>query len=497
MNYCDFLFKNEISRDSDVVLVDLDTKLEFSYEKLKKSVLSLSSSLSDLGVKNGDVVLLHLFNSAEVVLAQLAVQYLGGISCLLDPLIPVKSLKYYLEDSNTKHLITHIDLDKIKLLNAELNNTIHSSEILPLTKNYDLNINYTPYEFDKGQLSLIYYTSGTTNKPKGVMLSPDNYFNHVKIFSKCCYQYKREDKLLCFVPFSHGYGSISIFLPCLEAGSSMYIMRSFHPQKVVDTIEQYNITHIFGVPSHFQQLLKRKELVNSLKKLKAAFTAAAILKPEYAEEWKNKMGFFLDEGYGLIETSTGVAFRINRLPKKMGDIGTYPMDLVSIEIFDENLNKLKSMEKGEIVIKSESVMLGYLNKAKETKDAIVDGWFRTGDMGYKNHRNEITLIGRIKDVINIAGIKVSPFEIEAEINTNESIQESAVFGIEDETYGEIVVACIRRKDNSEISEREIIKYLQKRLINFQIPKKVIFKNKLPRNNMGKIDKKLLKDELIK
>ena len=494
MNYCDFLFKIKDDWKTNTALVDVGSGKEFSYLELQNAVISLSKKLKKLNISSGDVVLIHLVNSAEVVITHLAVQYIGGISVLLDPLIPLNALPYYIHDTNSKHLITNISIEMCREVDHSLKNILHPSEILKMVKLDNDNVTYNQYKFSEDELSVIFYTSGTTNKPKGVMLSPKNYFNHVRVFTEGCYRYAENDKLLCFVPFSHGYGSKSVFLPCLQAGSAMYIMRSFHPYKVIETIEKYGITHIFGVPSHFQQLLKKDEFIPTLKKLKASFSAAALLKIETAVKWKEKIGIYLDEGYGLIETSTGVAFRTNRLPNKLGDIGTYPKNFVNIEIVDDNFNFLKTGEKGEIVVQSKSVMLGYLNKKEETKKAIINGWFRTGDMGYKNQNDEIILTGRIKDVINIAGIKVAPFEIESKINIHPFVNESAVIGVDDEVYGEVVIAFVQLMSGKNLNERDLIKYLQNLLMNFQIPKRIIFKDNFPRNNMGKIDKKKLKIE---
>lgn len=204
------------------------------------------------------------------------------------------------------------------------------------------------------------------------------------------------------------------------------------------------------------------------------------------------MGFYLDEGYGLIETCTGVAFRRGKMPDRLGNIGNYPMDLVSIEIADDSLNLLPPGERGEIVVRGECVMLGYLNKPEETRRAVQDGWFRTGDMGYKTPQNEIVLTGRIKDVINVAGIKVAPFEVEAALNEHPAVVESAVIGVEDEIYGEVVKAFVKKQDNNPLEERDLKLYLQKKLINFQIPKEIVFVDQFPRNNMGKTDKKALR-----
>ena len=204
------------------------------------------------------------------------------------------------------------------------------------------------------------------------------------------------------------------------------------------------------------------------------------------------MDFNLDEGYGLIETCTGVAFRRDRLPERLGDIGKYPADLVEIEIMDEKLQILPAGELGEISVRGPSVMKGYLNKPEETARVLQDGWFRTGDLGYKNRDNGIILAGRIKDVINVAGIKVAPFEVEAVLNEHPQVSESAVVGVEDEIYGEVVRAYVKPHGESRPEERELIRFLQKRLMNFQVPKSIIFVDEFPRNNMGKIDKKALR-----
>jgi long-chain acyl-CoA synthetase len=353
-----------------------------------------------------------------------------------------------------------------------------------------------PRRFDREDTAAIFYTSGTTSQPKGVMLAPRSFHAHFQIFTRGCYTYDPGDKLLCFVPFSHGYGSKSIFIPCLQAGATLVIMRSFQPVKVAQLVAEEGITHVFGVPSHYQQLLRREELFGPMRHLKAAFTAAALLKVETAQSWLEQVGFHLDEGYGLIETCTGVAFRRGRMPSRLGDIGTYPADLVEIEIVDDDFRRLPAGERGEIVVHGDSVMKGYLNKPQETALALCDGWFRTGDMGYKTEANDIILVGRIKDVINVAGIKVAPFEIEAALNDHPDVGESAALGVEDDMYGEVVKAFVKPRQGARPDERELIRFLQRRLMSFQVPKAIVFVDEFPRNNMGKIDKKALRTSQV-
>lgn len=493
MNYCDDLFNTSKDWLDNTALVEVESGKRYTYRELQELTRALGNNLRKIGYKPGDIVTTHLYNSAEAVIAHLGIQYAGCITCLLDPLITVEGLTYYLEDTQTKCLMTHFNKEKLLAHVPDGVTIFELSEIKNLNTPKEV---YQPlkepFQFDKDEVAAIFYTSGTTSRPKGVMLSPKTFHSHLKIFSRGCYTYVPGDSLLCFVPFSHGYGSKSIFIPCVHFGATFVIMRSFHPLKVVETIEKEKISHIFGVPSHYQQLLRRKEFYDPLKSLKAAFSAAALLKLETVLEWKEKIGYYLDEGYGLIETCTGVAFRRAGMPIKLGHIGTYPKDLVDIEIIDDEFNSLPPGEQGEIVVHGDCVMNGYLNKPEETERVIRNGRFRTGDMGYKTEDDQIIMTGRIKEVINVAGIKVAPIEIEAELNEHPDVNESAVVGVDDELYGEVVKAFVKPQFGADQDARKLVVYLQKKLMNFQAPKSIVFVDDFPRNNMGKIDKKVLR-----
>ncbi|MGB2958403.1 MAG: class I adenylate-forming enzyme family protein [Bacteroidota bacterium] len=493
MNYCDFLFEAKPEWLEMTALVDAADERRYTYRELQEQVRAGGNGLRRMGFKHGDVITTHLYNGAEAVIAHLSIQFAGCVTCLLDPLIMPDGLRYFLEDTQTRCLMTHMPAERLSTALPEAVRVLGVEDINCIARTErDGDFQENPFPFEKDELAAIFYTSGTTSRPKGVMLPPRTFFSHHRIFTRACYTYEPEDNLVCFVPFSHGYGSKSIFLPCLAAGATMVTLRSFHPLRVVELIEKEKITHIFGVPSHYQQLLRREEFVEPLRKLKAAFSAAALLKVETATEWKEKIGFHLDEGYGLNETCTGVAFRRGRLMTKLGHMGTYPKDLVEIGIVDDDFRFLQPEERGELVIKGESVMLGYLNKPEETERSLKEGWFRTGDMGYKTADDEIVLTGRIKDVINVAGIKVAPFEIEAVLNEHEDVSESAVLGVEDEVYGEVVKAFVKPEAGVEQDERKLVVYLQKKLMNFQVPKSIVFVKEFPRNTMGKIDKKALR-----
>jgi long-chain acyl-CoA synthetase len=307
------------------------------------------------------------------------------------------------------------------------------------------------------------------------------------------YRYCPEDRLLCFVPFSHGFGSISLLIPSLVGKAAMVFLRSFQPIKIANAIAAERITHIFGVPTHYQQLLRYESIYNELRKLKAAFCAAAPLSYDTALSWYNNIGIYLDEGYGITETTTLIATRMSMLPEPSGNVGFPPKNILTVEAVDENGRPCEDGIIGELRVKGPGLMLGYLNRHQETAEKLKDGCFYTGDFGYRRSDGSFVICGRKTEFINVAGLKISPIEIEAVLNSHPEVVDSAAVGIADSVYGEIVKAFVVLKDNANLSERDLIKYVSGKLANFKVPKYIAFLAEFPRNNIGKIDKKVLKN----
>jgi long-chain acyl-CoA synthetase len=282
---------------------------------------------------------------------------------------------------------------------------------------------------------------------------------------------------------------MTALLPTIINGAALIMMRSFHPRQVLDAIDQYGGTHILGVPSHYQQLLRYGEAHEALRKLKFAFCAAAPLKVSVAQAWWDATHLNLAEGYGCIETSTALSIRNSKLPDPMGEVGFHKSEFVNIRIMDDTGEpKDTPGVRGEVVIKAPSVMMGYFNRPDATEIAIRRGWYHSGDLGYFKNDGSLVLAGRIKDVINIAGIKISPLEVESVLNRHPEVIESAVFGREHDLYGEVVVACVKKSADSKLGERHLIMHAGNYLQQFQVPRDIYFIDRFPRNTMGKIDK---------
>ncbi len=214
---------------------------------------------------------------------------------------------------------------------------------------------------------------------------------------------------------------------------------------------------------------------------------------ELMEKWEKVTGIVLNEGYGLIETDCGIVWRVGQKPQGTGHMGVCPdPSLIEIGILDSSNNPLPIGKVGEIAVRGASLMKGYLNKPDENKRVFVNGWFKTGDKGYVSEDNQLFMTGRIKDIINIAGIKISPFEVEAVLDKHNAVSQSVVVAVEDTLYGEVVKAYVQKEPESTVTERELIKYVAEHLMSFQVPKTIEFVESFPLNNMGKIDRKKLR-----
>jgi long-chain acyl-CoA synthetase len=382
MNYCELLF------DTDEKYLDLDALIDgedgrrLTYRELMEEVKKVAGLLLSKGYTNGNVIATHLYNSIEAAVILLAVQYIGGVICLVDPLLKPNEVIYYLEDSNAKCLFTYLKILDIEIPANIKPEVININEFASEVRNY-MYEEGGYYNYNENDLAMLLYTSGSTSKPKGVMLSAGCFFAFLEKSYRSKYIHTETDRALCFVPFSHGFGCISILVPSLKGKSAVVFLRSFQPIKISNIIINENITHIFGVPTHYQQLLRYESIHDSLRKLKAAFVAAAPLNFETALSWHNITGIYLDEGYGMSETTTLISSRINMLPEPAGNIGFPPKGILEMNAVNEAGMVCEDGIIGELRVRGKGIMMGYLNRAEETAQRLRDGWVYTGDHGYR------------------------------------------------------------------------------------------------------------------
>lgn len=494
MNYCEALFSVPTDILNKTVFTELETAKSLTYQELQKEIVKWVNFFEQQGLNRGDCIAIHLHNGIHFILAHMAAQYMGMVSALLDPLSQPKSLKYFLDLTAAKALVTHLNQTQLGLADTG-NVQVITENVLPQMNGTATSRNNTPTMFNwpEEDTSYIYFTSGTTSLPKGVPLT---YGNHKSFYQITEAYWKPSDatsKHIGFVPFSHGFGSIFLIPWTIYTHSECFILRGFHPMKVEQAIGEHGITHIYGVPSHYQQLLKFEQFHASLKKLQMAFCAAAKLEKQTIDEWQRVTGTLLHEGYGLIETTGGIVWRVHQKSTQTGDVGICPpSNLVEVRIMDENEKLLDANQEGEIVVRGKSVTKGYLNMPEENAKVFAGNWFHTGDKGKITENRQLIMTGRIKDIINIAGIKISPFEVESVLNEHSQVSISAVVSAEDKLYGEVVKAFVIPKPGEQPNPRELIKYCAQHLINFQVPREIVLVDDFPKNNMGKVDRKRMR-----
>jgi long-chain acyl-CoA synthetase len=249
------------------------------------------------------------------------------------------------------------------------------------------------------------------------------------------------------------------------------------------------VTHFYGVPTVFIWLLNARDIRSELASIQYYFSAAAKLPVEIAQHWRERFGLPIYEGYGLTETSPFSSYN-HESEYRLGSVGT-PIEHVEMQIWDEQGNVLVPGQLGEIVIRGPNIMLGYWNRPEETANALRGSWFHSGDIGSVDEDGYFYLTDRLKDMINISGLKVYPAEVENVLYQHPAVQEAAVYGALDELTGEAVWATVVLKTGQVATAEELIAFCGERIAAFKVPRVVKLGEAIPKNPTGKVLKRLL------
>ncbi len=517
------LFKN-INNLSKIALNYFGTRITF--EKMFKKINDVSEKLIAMGLKSGDVVSLCIISQPEVVYLIYALNKLGITVNMIDPRTSKDGIIHKMHEANSRTLFMY---DRAQELVSDfVENNIADNVVLlspydslpfpikTIKKMNDVKINklhyYTFEEFMKlenrnsfeyrpNSIAMICYTGGTTGEPKGVKLTNDN-FNYMS------FQYERHDlgteagqKFLAIITPTFAFGACnSLHLP-LTLGMETILVPKFEPTNFQSLLHKYHPNHTNAVPSYYQALLNDKKIISSDVRdfYGAGCGGSDMLKKEeesIIERFKELGSPAMPiKGYGMTELSSAVIICTNRC-NKIGSVGI-PLVRSNIKIIDpETKEELSYNEIGEILLKSPTMMDGYLNNPEETSELIktyVDGtWVHTGDLGYLDNDGCLFIKGRIKRLIIKRGMKVFPIELENLIaNANiEGIANCCVFGVSDEIYREVPVVQVQIKDEFLQREEEILEQIKeiciKNLPEYAVPSDY-FVEDIPQTAMGKND----------
>ncbi len=506
-NFYEVLTKHATESPSQTAYFIDNKKIDFY--RLKMKVDTFARFLEFVGVKKGDKVALVVANSLEFVIALLASTKLGAVAVPINTFLKEDEIAYILNDceakilvssskfaKNTQNLIEKSKIEKIIWEGERISldeNNISFKEILSNLESHEI-IHHKPKIDD---LALIIYTSGTTGKPKGAMLSYKNIFANIYGVSKLM-KITPKDRFIVYLPMFHSFTlTVTVLMP-LFFGSGVVIIRSIMPfSNIIKQTLLKRVTIFTGVPDVYNALSKAKLpwYFHFFNKVKFYVSGAAALPQDTLKRFKKKFkkGKLL-EGYGLSEASPVVSVN---LPHKQKPLSVGPaIPGVEVKIVDEDMVELPRGEVGEIIIKGDNVMMGYLNRPEATSETIINGWLKTGDLGKMDEEGFIYIVDRKKDLIISKGINIYPREIEEVLINYPSIKNAAVIGVKDEKGVEVPVAYLELEEGKSVDESEVRKYLKENLANFKIPKSIYVVKELPKNATGKVLKRVLR-EMIK
>lgn len=472
---------------------------KITFSQLSDSVLRLADSLMHLGIKKGDRVAIYLPNCPEYIYSYLAIWSCGATAVPLDFMLTQDELVSCLSHSETTLLIARdrhgISLDNLKKNTPSLKNIIvcHQKEagFLSLEELIEKGRNKSPQvAVQDRDYAIIFYTSGTTGRPKGVLINYRQLGAPVESMSFFV-DLNEKDTTLCALPFSH-LGGLIYIQNCIAFGITTVLMERFMPLEFLRNIHTFRITCFWIVPSMYYAFLQLKEFETfDLSSLRWMVTFGASNSADALRRFHQYCPkAHLLNGWGLTETNAPTAV----LPmgsQKIESVGR-SAPWIELRIFDDSGKEVPAGEIGEVAVKSWVVTDGYYKDAELTSQVIRNGWFHTGDLGRFDNEGHLYIVGRKKEMIKVGGEIVFEPEVESVIHKHPDIAEVAVVGIGDKLRGEVPKAFIVLKEGKNISEEELRYFLRQHIAHFKIPHYFEFKDALPKNRAGKIDKEILR-----
>ena len=488
---------------------------ETSYAEFNYTVTQFADGLQRLGVNKGDKVALLLGNSPHFLISLYGLMRLGATAIPINPTYTPDEIAYILKNGDVKAVIT-LDLlvpmfDKLKQMLPDVNHVIvcpSGLESAEVPQSLSISEKLKPFadivQMASGQFSapmveeddtaIILYTSGTTGKPKGAMLSHKNLFSNARDVADYL-QISGEDRVITVLPMFHVFClTVSLNAPLLNGGT-LIILPKFSPKEVFRVAEKYEVTLFAGVPTMFNYLFQYPEAnEESFKTLRFCISGGSAMPVALLTNFEKKFKVIVSEGYGLSEASPVTCFNPIDRPRKPGSIGK---SIIHVEnkVVDELGEEVQPGEVGELIVRGPNVMKGYYKMPEETAATIKDGWLYTGDLARVDDEGYFYIVDRKKDMVIVGGFNVYPREVEEVLFAHPDISEVAVIGAPDPNLGE-VIRCFVVSKNPELTEEELIHYCQEHLVKYKVPESIDFMDELPKNTTGKILRRALKNAVL-
>ncbi|MCG9967238.1 long-chain-fatty-acid--CoA ligase [Pelotomaculum terephthalicicum JT] len=499
MNIVDFITRNAEFYPHRRAIICGDDGREFTWSEYSQLINRLGNGLINLGVQKGDRVGIYLPNGPEWLIAFFGAMKIGAVALPFNILYKTGEISYILSNSRAKVVIGASPEVKQNILNI-LNEIPLVERIITLGEPLEGTIDFQSFISENSDVlatvdcaeddtATMLYTSGTTGRPKGVMLTHKNFVTKAAV-NGVAEQISEQDIFMTATPYCHIFITVTLLGP-LYVGASVLSMSRFNPDKALELLSRYRVTHFAGVPTMYIFMMNSySPEKHDLSAWRFKQTAGYSMPPELFNKIEGAFGPGLCEYYGSTETGATVTY--NRFGhSKIGSIGPAAPGY-SMKVVDENFNELPANEVGELLVKGNGIFKGYWEMPEATNEAFKDGYFCTGDLGYKDEDGYFYIVDRKKDLILCGGYNVYPREVEDILYQNPKILECAILGKEDPDRGEVPVAYIVLRQGEQLTEEEVIDFCKQRMASYKVPRFVNFIDEIPKSSTGKILKRMLK-----
>jgi long-chain acyl-CoA synthetase len=475
-----------------------------SYRELEERIRKASAALHGLGVGRGDRVALLVGNAPAFVEALHGALRLGAVVAPLNVMLTPEEAGAILADAGATAVVAEpAHLPTVLAVRDRVASVDHvvvtgSGPAPRGTVSFEDAVaragDPPQVAVRQEDLALLAYTAGTTARPKGAMLTHGNLVANLgQISAVPALKEAESDVILGVLPLFHIYALNAVLGVALREGATLVLAERFDPVGTLELVERHRVTVLPGAPPMFAAWLQAAEGWEvDLSSVRLAVSGAAPLPAGVLDAFQRRFGVTIWEGYGLTETAPAVTTNALGQVAKGDSIGL-ALPGVEIRLVDEAGEDVIEGDPGEIVIRGPNVFQGYWNRPEDTEAAFRDGWFRTGDVAYRDDDGYLFIVDRKKDLIIVSGFNVFPREVEEALVSHPAVAEAAVIGVPDERTGEAVSALVVLGQGRSATERELEEHCRERLARFKWPKTIEIVDRLPRHVTGKVLRRMLRD----
>ena len=474
----------------------VDDGASYTYADLERETARVAAFLTRLGLRKGDRVAAQVEKSAQGLFLYLGALRAGFCFLPLNTAYQRAEVSYFLKDAEPRVVVCRPQsvsaLAKL-CKDAGVPHLYSLDEQGRGTLTDALGAGGSGFEdprLAQDDLAAIVYTSGTTGRSKGAMVTHGNLTSNAQVLKEF-WRFSDDDVLLHALPIFHVHGLFVAVHTILIAGARMLFHRRFDPKAVIAALP--GATAMMGVPTFYTRLLAEAGLTrDAVNNVRLFISGSAPLLLDTFKEWQSRTGHTILERYGMSEAGMITSNPYEGV-RRGGTVG-FPLPGVSVRVAAADGRVLGSGEPGEVQIRGPNVFAGYWRMPEKTKEEFTaDGWFHTGDVGQWSADGYLSIVGRAKDLIISGGYNVYPKEIELVIDALQGVLESAVIGVPHADFGEAVTAVVVQHDDAVLDEAAVIAHVRSQIANYKVPKRVVFVKELPRNAMGKVQKNVLRD----